>query len=301
MIRLVLRPFVASIAALGLLALVAAPAPAAPTRTGSAGPVVAVEDTMHAEVSPVLVSAPRVTLDEILDRVARGEAHRESLLTDESYLMTLRVVGHAGSEQKSQLLEESVSQVWKRRPNRSRVVELRHWYLHPPKKEKARVGISVETSDDMSEEIVNFAFRPSARADFRFRIEGRELLGDHLIYRIAFAPRSPLALDLPGGTVWVDTRDFVIVRQELSFRQSPVPLFLRGIKRVVIERERVGDLWMLSRLLARIDSTLPLPRLGRSFDLGVQFTQYALNTGLPDSIFAVPAAAAPAAPKGAGR
>ena len=32
------------------------------------------EDTMHTEVPEVLVTAPRITLDEILDLVARGEA-----------------------------------------------------------------------------------------------------------------------------------------------------------------------------------------------------------------------------------
>ena len=252
------------------------------------GPAVAVEDTMRTEVSPVLVAAPRVTLDEILDRVARGEAHRDSLLKDESYLVTVRVVGHTGEGQKPVLLDETVAQTWKRRPKQSRSVELRHWELHPPKKQDLKVGVQVETGDDMGEEIVNFAFQPGSRRDFRFHIEGRQLLGDHLIYRLAFEPRSPLALDLPGGTVWVDTRDFVIVRQEIVFRQSPIPLFVRGIRRLVVERQKVGELWMLSRLLARVETTIPIPRYGRSFDLGVQFSQYAINTGLPDSLFVTP-------------
>ena len=39
---------------------------------------------MRTSVPEVLVSAPRVTLDEILDRVGRGEARRDSLLADQA-------------------------------------------------------------------------------------------------------------------------------------------------------------------------------------------------------------------------
>ena len=274
-------------------ALAAGPALAAAPMRGATGvPTLAVEDTMRTEVSPVLVSAPRVTLDEILDRVARGEAHRDSLIRDRSFLITVRTVGHTGPGGSPELLEESVTQVWQRRPDRIREVELRRWMKHPPKQEGGKKGVHIQVSaGGMTEDIVNFAFQPSARREFTYRIVGRELLGDHLIYRIAFAPRSPLALDLPGGMVWVDTRDDVIVRQEITFRHSPIPLFLRGIKRMVVERERVGDLWVLSRVLARIETTIPIPRYGTSFDFGLQFSQYAINAGLPDSLFATGAAA----------
>lgn len=79
----------------------------------------------------------------------------------------------------------------------------------------------------------------------------------------------------------------MIVRQEITFRQSPIPLFLRGIKRMVVERERSGDMWVLSRILARIQTTIPIPRYGTSFDLGIQFADYRVNAGLPDSLFTV--------------
>ena len=254
------------------------------------GPAVAVEDTMRTEVPPVLVNAPRVTLAEILDRVARGEAHRDSLLHDRAYLVTTRLVSHAGEAGRAELIEEDVQQVWQRRPGPSRVAHLRHWEKHPPKEEgKEGVKVEVRPGEGMSEEIVNFAFRPEARRQYRYRIAGRELRGDHLVYQLAFEPLSPLALDQPSGVVWVDTRDFVILRQELEFRQSPVPLFLRGIRRMVVEREPAGGLWMLSRVLVRIETTIPIPRYGRSFDFALLFSDYRVNEGIPDSVFAAPA------------
>lgn len=260
------------------VALLALPSVAAEPRSG---PTLAVEDTMRTEVPEVLVRAPRVTLDEILDRVARGEARRDSLLRDVAFTATFRVVRNPDSEQ-PQLVTERVSRVYRKKPDKVRSVNLRTWELKPSRRGSADMTFSSSTE----EEIVNFAFRAEARKDFRYRIVGRDLLGDHLIYRIAFEPRSLLGATDPGGVVWVDTRDFVIVRQELDFSRSPAPLILKGIDRAVIERQVVDGHWMLRRLLLRARFTMPIPRFGRGFDIAVRFDDYAINQGLPDTLFA---------------
>lgn len=251
------------------------------------GPTLAVEDTMRTEVPEVLVRAPRVTLDEILDRVARGEARRESLMVDQRYVASLRVVANVAGRKQPEVLIESVSQVYKKRPGMARAILLRHYVKPDPKrKPDDEDEVDADFGPDMGEDIVNFAFQPSARRSYRYRIVGRELVGDHLIYRISFEPRSALAVYEPSGEVWVDTRDFVIVRQEIRFKESPVPLFLKGIRRMTVERTKVGEHWVLARLLARIEATVPLPKLGRAFDFGMQFTDYAINQGIADSLFA---------------
>lgn len=250
------------------------------------GPTLAIEDTMRTEVSEVLVRAPRVTLEEILDRVARGEARRESLLVDQTFIATVRVVRDVTGRKGPELLFETVSQIYKKRPDRARAVLLRHYEKPDPKrKDDDDDDVDADFGPGMGEDIVTFAFQPAARRSYRYRIVGRELLGDHLIYRIAFEPRSALAVYEPSGEVWVDTRDMVIVRQEVRFKESPVPLFLKGIRRMTVERTKVGEHWVMSRLLARIEATLPLPKLGRAFDFGMQFSDYAINTQLPDSLF----------------
>lgn len=260
----------------------------APPALAQRGPTVAIEDTMRTEVPEVLVRAPRVTLDEILDRVARGEARRESLMVDQSYIATVRVVRDVTGRKGPELLFETVSQIYKQRPDKARAVLLRHYEKPDPKRkdDDDDDDVDADFGPGMGEDIVTFAFQPAARRAYRYRIVGRELLGDHLIYRIAFEPRSALAVYEPSGEVWVDTRDFVIVRQEVRFKESPVPLFLKGIRRMTVERTKVGEYWVMSRLLARIEATLPLPKLGRAFDFGIQFSEYAINTGLPDSLFA---------------
>ena len=53
----------------------------------------------------------------------------------------------------------------------------------------------------------------------------------------------------------------------------------------VIERTRVGDYWVLKRLLMRVQTTVPIPKIGSSFDIAVNFDDYAINQGLADSLF----------------
>jgi hypothetical protein len=278
MLLLLIAAFLATAPA-GPLAAEPAPAlsPAAPSH-----PTMAVEDTMHTQVPEVLVRAPRVTLEEILNRVARGEARRDSMMRDQAFTLTLRLTrGTAGARKPPELLSERVVRVFKKRPGKVRSVVLRDWRAHPRK----GADLNVDFTSGMNEEIVNFAFQPAARRDFRYRIVGRDLLANRLVYRIAFQPRSALDPTLPSGLVWVDTNEFVIVRQEVSFERSPIPLFLKRVDRMVIERQRVDGTWVLKRVLLRAETSLPLPTVGRSFDLGLLFDPYAVNAGLDDSLF----------------
>ena len=238
---------------------------------------------MYTEVPEVLVNAPRVTLDEILDRVARGEARRDSMLQDQAFTVTLRMVSGTHEPKKPpKLLSARVIRVYRKRPEKVRTVTLRDWVADPDH-EDARGEVRVRSR--MDEQIVNFAFRPESRRDFKYRIVGRDLLGNRLVYRIEFEPRSSLDPSLPSGLVWVNTNEFVIVRQELSFDRSPIPLFLKNVDRMVIERQRVDGHWVLKRVMARIQTSFPIPKFGSSFDFGVIYDAYALNSGLPDSLF----------------
>lgn len=263
-----------------LLALAALPAAAQGTAAPGT-PTLAREDTLSTSVSEVLVRAPRVTLSEILDRVARGEAHRDSLLKDTSFRLTIRMLRNTGGKGTPTLMREAVYQVYRKRPDKVRTVLLRDYREKPQKGD----DLDIDVGSDFGEDIVNFAFRPEARRDFNYRIVGRDIIGGHLVYRIAFQPRSVINPSMPSGLVWIDTNEFVIVRQEVTFERSPVPAILKGIPRMVVERQRVGDMWMLSRVLLRAELTFPIPRVGRSFDFGILFDDYQVNRGLPDSLF----------------
>ena len=183
-------------------------------------------------------------------------------MTDQSFTATLRVV-RAPRRRSPRHSSPSVTRVFKKRPDKVRWVLLRQWTQKSEKNKKKKVdaGITVSFRPNMSEEIVNFAFRPEGRRSFKYHIVGRQIVGNHLIYRIAFEPRSPLDPTEPSGLVWVDTNDFVIVRQEVSFDRSPVPLFLKGVDRMVIERQKADGYWVLGRVLMRASTTISLPKI----------------------------------------
>jgi hypothetical protein len=256
------------------------------TTSPSPGPTLAVEDTLHTQVPEVLVRAPRVTLAEILDRVARGEARRESLMTDQSFTASVTVVGNVmSSKHPPRMLDETVWRVYRKQPDRIRTVQLRHRQYKPPKHEKANADVDIDFDPGMGEEIVNFAFKPEERRNFRYQIVGRDLVGGHLIYRMSFDSRSNIDPFTPGGLVWIDTNDFVILREEVHFRLSPIPLMLKSIDRMVVERGQVDGHWVLNRVLVRGELTVPMPTIGKSFDVVIQYRDYQINAGLPDSLF----------------
>jgi len=231
----------------------------------------------------VLVRAPRVTLNEILARVARGEARRDSLLHDESFIATVRLAHPADGAKPAELVSESVYRVYREKPNRVRTLTLRRW--ETPARSHRWGKIDIRFHSDMDEEIVNFAFRPGARDQFHYAIVGRDLVGGHLIYRIRFTPRTLLDPTAPHGLVWVDTNEFVIVRQEVGFDRAPAPPLLDGVRRMVIERQLVDGLWMLHRVLLRLQIGLPIPGTRQGVDVVMQFDQLAVNRGIPDSVF----------------
>jgi len=260
------------------------------------GPTLAAEDTIpipSALLPTVLVKAQRVSLDEILKRVAEGEARRDSLMLDQSYTLLARITyldadGKAPTGARKKL--EYASKVYKKRPNLVREIPLRQSSDIKQKDDNVRV----DAGPSMREQIVSFAFEPRTRARFRFRIDDRKWIGGHIVYVISFSPRSAVD-DLPDGRVWVDTNDFVIVREEFWYRgRSPAPLVFKRIDSCVVERTKVdGQWWVVSRLLARIQLTsaarfmakLAKEPLSPTVDFVASQTDWKINRGIDDAVF----------------
>lgn len=261
------------------------------------GPTLAAEDTIpipSALLPTVFVKAPRVSLDEILKRVAEGEARRDSQMVDQSYTLLARITyldadGKAPTGAKKKL--EYASKVYKKRPDKVREIPLRQSSDIKQKDDNVRV----DAGPSMREQIVSFAFEPRTRARFHFKIDDRKWIAGHIVYVISFLPRSAVD-DLPEGRVWVDTNDFVIVREEFWYRgRSPAPLLFKRIDSCVVERTKIDrQWWVVSRLLARIQLTsaarfmakLAKEPLTPTVDFVASQTDWKINQGIDDAVFA---------------
>src|SRR5690349_18610563 len=175
-------------------------------------PTLAQEDTIPipSALLPVYeVKAPRVSLDEILKRVAEGEAHRDSLMKDQSYTLMARITyldadDKAPTNAKTKL--DYASKVYKKAPDKVREIPLKRSTDIKKKNKKDDNDVEVTASPGMREQIVSFAFEPRTRAKFNFHIDDRALVAGHVVYKISFTPKSQVD-NLPEGRVWVDTND----------------------------------------------------------------------------------------------
>jgi hypothetical protein len=264
-------------------------------------PTLAAEDTIpipSALLPEYVVTAPRVSLDEILKRVAEGEARRDSLMKDQSYTLLAKVTyldadGKAPTNAKKKL--EYASKVYKKAPGKVREIPLRRTSDIKKKNGKEDDDVEVTAGPGMREQIVSFAFEPRTRARYDFKIADRVLVGGHVVYVIAFTPRSKVD-DLPEGRAWVDTNDFVIAREEFWYRdRSPAPLVFKRLDSCVVERTKVdGQWWVVSRVLARVQLTsaarmmakLAREPLGKTVDFAASQYDWKINQGIDDALFA---------------
>ncbi len=87
---------------------------------------------------------------------------------------------------------------------------------------------------------------------YRYRILERTLIGDHLIYRIGFEPRSRFQAGL-RGQVWIDYGEFAIRRMEGSITGvSPAPLFVKEVPRFRMRQQEVAGHWLPADFSAEV-------------------------------------------------
>jgi len=121
---------------------------------------------------------------------------------------------------------------------------------------------------------------------YDFRILSREIVGDRVIYEVRLEPKSDFEI-APTGTIWIDTSEYHILREEFDFRDRvPLPMFVKALGPFVRERERVGDLWVWKRFLIRVDLRMGYLRFLESdipdrVELAVTFRDHVVNGSGP--------------------
>jgi hypothetical protein len=211
-------------------------------------------------VRPTRSEADSMTLREIIDRCVEGEktklaGHHD--MTSTASVRTLLLW------KKKKLVADSAFLLYQDDDGFTKTVRLgesrRKYKLDGgnwvPEKddEKKDSEVSVEFSNE-GKGLSEVPFFLEDQQDYDFTLLERNLEGNHVIFKIAFEPRSSFK-PLPSGTVYVDTNDFRIIHEVFTFdKQNPFPLLLKGVRRISREWRRLptGE-WVVSRVMAELD------------------------------------------------
>ena len=256
------------------------------------GVVLAFEDTFAFDpgsIDTTLVAAPRVTIGEVIEAIGRRMTEEGLRLKDAEFTTLVTVVerdvpGRYGDDYKvtesaerhhiSGEMGEQTVRLWERvrKVEDGVVVE-------------EEINEKTETSWQDMEDAMMMAmpFTPGSGHRYRYTITGRELVGNDLIYRIDFAPKSRLEA-LPSGTVWVDYSHWVIRKLEARMTEVvPFPLFVDAVPVFRMSRERFGEYWFTTDMTLEIDlKKVPLVNNPRVIEVRVQLRDMVIN-GLPRS------------------
>jgi hypothetical protein len=250
-----------SIFALGALAMLAWAAPAAAEYPFTW----AIEDTLGpppvTTLDPIEVTSVRLGIAEIVDRcIRREEETRRRFATHDwtERVKTSLLIGGSAEHPDKEIVIEEVNRVEVRRPtSQKKVLLARHKYEIVDGERRDRDADPLDPEGEpvevRYEDFDHLPFYLEDRNDYDFEIVGRQIVDQRLIYEVRLTPKSEFDV-APQGRVWVDTSTFQILREEFDFGERvPMPMFVKSIGPVVRERERVGDAWVVSRLLIRVD------------------------------------------------
>ena len=286
------------------LGIVAPPAPSHAQTAGSAtrvhgtSPVLATEDSIrqYELPEPIRVHATRVPLLDIIRRAQQGELHKYDGLSTLTFTRIVKVTIEFGKPKARTETEETVSRVYFRAPDRWKEAEVRRTETviepdgsrRPKDKEKDKDGVQVEVNDDDEDTARSLVRLPDylERLDhYNFEILHRSVQPEQVVYEVGFRPKSEFDM-LPEGRMWILTRGYQIVREELHFAHLPMPGILKGVDLITREWQEVDGRWLLKRISAR--ATLGLPgilRAPKSIEAVVVYGQYVVNPTLDPALF----------------
>ncbi len=251
------------------------------------GIVLAFEDTFAFDkgtADTFLVSAPRVTVAEVMKSIADKSEYDRYRMGSYEYTTLTTIVSRDGPGVDSPVsaIHETAIRFHHDRENGDQMVTL--W----ERERKFKDGeVSKEKVDDsvkaqwmpMQRSVIGMmpAERGSATR-YRYTIEDRKLVGNSLIYRIGFAPRSRFDA-LPSGQIWVDYSNWVIRKIEARMTGAvPFPLFLKSVPVFRQSQERFGEYWFPTDAYLRVNLRhVPLLPIPDNIEVRVQLRDIVIN------------------------
>ena len=231
-----------------------------------------------------MVSAQRVSIEEVIAAIGRKMEQERFRMEDISYttLVSQLLRDDPDMELQNYSLEEYAIRFHHDRNEGDQVVQL--W----ERKRKFENGEQVE--DETDEEIEaewitaqddamdNMPFAPEGAHRYNYTILDRRNVGNSLIYKVKFEPKSRFEA-LATGVVWVDYSNWAIRKMEAELVQTvPYPMFIHSIPSFRISRQRVGEYWFTTQVYVLIKlRKIPLMPIPRSVEVRVDMQDIEIN------------------------
>ncbi len=250
----------------------------------------------------LVVSAERVSIEEVIEAIGLKMEQELYRMEDVSYttLVTQILRDDPGMELNNYTIEEYALRFHVDRNEGSQVVKL--W----ERRRKFENGEVVEDEVDdqieaewmraQDDAMAGMPFAPGGSGKYNYTILDRRNVGNSLIYKVRFEPKSQFEA-LPTGTVWVDYSNWAIRKAEAEMTGTvPYPLFLKSMPALRISRQRVGDYWFTTEFYGLIFlRKIPLLPIPRSVEVRVTMQDIEINGEPATPENAIPEVALPGA------
>ena len=234
-----------------------------------------------AEADTIRIAAPRLRVSDVVRRVSETMDDMSRNMGEQTFTMLQRVDfwtrrGDAEKEKRTELTEAwriHVDEVGEQRSSRLFQRE-REWKAGELDKDETDTEITREWQEEVAQEMMDMPFSLLAANAYRYEIKERTLIGEHLVFRIGFTPKSAFEPGLEGD-VWIDYSDFVIRR--MSGRlvgPMPVPLIMKGVPRFAFTLKQVEGNWVTEAIQATILLNSVLPGIPEEIELSVSLDDF---------------------------
>jgi len=234
-----------------------------------------------ASVDTIRVAAPRLRVSEVVRRVSEAMADAGRTIGEHAFTELARVDAWSDRHDPARVKREEyvdVARIHVDADGEQRRTRLLHSKRVFKSGELVDEEIDEKPTEEWQDEIVENAmampFDLLTANDYRYEILERTLIGEHLVFRIGFEPKSRFK---PGlrGEVWIDYSDFVIRRMEGAMvGPMPVPLIMRGIPRFTFTLKKDQGRWVADAFHAVIELNGSLPRIPDELEIHVTLDQF---------------------------
>lgn len=291
--RNVLLAAIFSVGATIVAAMIVGVAPAVGRGPESPAPDSVGASPRYVLTEPVTATADLMSLSEIIARCVEGEKTKLAGHRDMTFTGTVRVVT---TWKEKRLVIDSAFLAYNDDDGFAKLIRLgerrrmykregEEWVYDKDEKEE-EIHVGVEVSEG-GEGLAELPFILKDQGEYTFSLLERALEGDHVIFKIAFHPRTDFK-PLPSGTVYVDTDAYRIIHEEFAFDvQNPMPLLLKDVRRVTREwRELPTGEWVVASVRADVELRGGwFGKMPKRLELGLNIDDYRFDQGYDEARF----------------